>query len=1081
MPPRIPRAHIARCCKTSIERAGPAATAPLTSLFAALSIHQTPQTTMVTQVRHASILGDLRDNAGAYNKRIRKGQGASSGYGKTSGRGHKGQGQHGKVKPWFQGGQTPLIFKHGRMGFTNHGKENIAHINLSRLQAWIDAGRLDASKPITPRELIKAKMIGRIPDGIKLLAHGRYEEPQEGEALIKQPIDICVSRASEQAIKAIEAAGGKVVTRYYTKEAIRNLIAGKSVNTTMPLPLGKQFVAPALEKLNAAPYLYRLPDPVGRWHIEYYRDPAHRGYLSHQLKRGESPSLFFQVPSKKLKKKVVKAKTAEQLDKKLFQLRNMSLFGQSPPDESPSMHSSFARSRASLFDEDNESTTASQTQSASNSLFQDESSPWDMPAPRRQKSRADLLRHLLSAADVPESYIEAFDAVVLDNGSNGKIQASGVSRVLAASKLDADSQAKIMNIIAPGGGVAALGCNEFSVLLALVGLAQEGEIVSLDSVDERRKNLPKPKLSGITDRPSAEQVFAGTSDLGAKLPQRPVTPPAKDTSPYMSRTPTNFRKPSMDYQDDPWNSPDVHKNHKHAAAPPPQPTNGVDAQADDMKSHGANGATSNGERDSPADAPPVRTTSSFTTNTVSSSTTTAAADDVLVATEPVRQTAYAPVQSPSAAWGAEFFGPTGNPDVAASPFGPPGGPLGGGNIGEPRPVPTTRTIGNSRTGGALEENILVTLMPEKEGMFMFQHHNYEVASLRRGSKVIRRYSDFVWLLDCLHKRYPFRVLPLLPPKRVSVNGNHLSNDGAFIEKRRRGLARFLNAIVRHPVLSQEQLVIMFLTVPTELSVWRKQANLTVQDEFTGRPLPPGLEDSLSPQLEDLFSQTRNGMRRSAELYISVCSIMDRLVKRNEGVAADHARIAMSLTSLTETTNDTYATDTNEVPLLNDGLVAMSKHLRTSQTLMEDEARAWDAGVLEDLKRQRDALVSMRDLFDRRERLDRDNIPFLEKRIQNNETKLANLRAKPEGLVKPGEIEKVVEAIIKDKESIVNQHNRSVFVKECIRDELITFQSTQYHVSRWNQDWAQERVKYSEMLADNWRQLLDHLEGMPLGD
>ena len=47
-----------------------------------------------------------------------------------------------------------------------------------------------------------------------------------------------------------------------------------------------------------------------------------------------------------------------------------------------------------------------------------------------------------------------------------------------------------------------------------------------------------------------------------------------------------------------------------------------------------------------------------------------------------------------------------------------------------------------------------------------------------------------------------------------VNGNHLSNDRAFMEKRRRGLGRFLNALVRHPVLSQEQLVVMFLTVPT---------------------------------------------------------------------------------------------------------------------------------------------------------------------------------------------------------------------------------------------------------------------------
>lgn len=72
-------------------------------------------------------------------------------------------------------------------------------------------------------------------------------------------------------------------------------------------------------------------------------------------------------------------------------------------------------------------------------------------------------------------------------------------------------------------------------------------------------------------------------------------------------------------------------------------------------------------------------------------------------------------------------------------------------------------------------------------------------------------------------------------------------------------------------------------------------------------------------------------------------------------------------------------------------------------------------------------------------------------------------------------------VLQDKESIVNQHSRSVFVKECLRDELLYFQSTQYHVTRWNQDWAQERVKYSEMLADNWRRLLDELEGMPTGD
>lgn len=52
-----------------------------------------------------------------------------------------------------------------------------------------------------------------------------------------------------------------------------------------------------------------------------------------------------------------------------------------------------------------------------------------------------------------------------------------------------------------------------------------------------------------------------------------------------------------------------------------------------------------------------------------------------------------------------------------------------------------------------------------------------------------------------------------------VNGTHLSADSnSFLEKRRRGLIRFTNSLVRHPVLGQEQLVIMFLTVPTVSSI-----------------------------------------------------------------------------------------------------------------------------------------------------------------------------------------------------------------------------------------------------------------------
>lgn len=267
----------------------------------------------------------------------------------------------------------------------------------------------------------------------------------------------------------------------------------------------------------------------------------------------------------------------------------------------------------------------------------------------------------------------------------------------------------------------------------------------------------------------------------------------------------------------------------------------------------------------------------------------------------------------------------------------------------------------------------------------------------------------------------------------------------------------------------------------ELSVWRKQATISVQEEFTGKALPPDLEDNLPSSLPDLFEQVRAGVKRGAEVYIGLCILMERLAKRNEAMAGDNLKFSLALQSLTEGHLDTYAIDTNDVPLLNSGINATAKHMAQAQLLLEDEARAWDEGVLEDLKKIRDAMVSMKDVFDRRDRLAKDNIPQLERRIQASENKLTALRQKPTGTVKPGEMEKIESSITADKESIVQQHARGVFIKECVRDEIVTFQTTIFTQSHLQQDWAQERVKYAELQASNWRSLVEETESMPVGE
>ncbi|EKV15871.1 Sorting nexin mvp1 [Penicillium digitatum PHI26] len=731
----------------------------------------------------------------------------------------------------------------------------------------------------------------------------------------------------------------------------------------------------------------------------------------------------------------------------------MSLFGTSPEDH-PAGDST--RVKSSLF--------ADEPATGGSSLFADDdgddsSSPWNAQNnTAKRTARRDLARTLLPNTDVPESYIDAYDLILNSGDRVGSgIGLTSVREILSSSGLTATDQSNILNLVASGDheSFSGLGRGEFNVLLALVGLAQEGEDLSFDAVDDRRKinaELPQPK-AGYLDR------LRTTGDASSEpSKQKPATPPFQPPPIQIpgSTQSQNLRRTSLGgLESDPWGSPELHRGHSHeTGGADPRPLNGFGS---------------------------VRSMMNEWSSKAIEDTTQS---NVAQRDHFNGQTEAAPLSSSGPGWGNHNFSGAGPSDensfggTVPSPlggFGPTGDGLN--NI-----APRRRSLGLGRsTNPQVEETVTITLLPEKEGLFMFQHRNYEVKSARRGSTVIRRYSDFVWLLDCLQKRFPFRQLPLLPPKRVSVNGTHLTADSSsFLKKRRHGLVRFTNALVHHPVLGQEQLVIMFLTVPTELSVWRKQATISVQDEFVGRVLPPDLEDSLPATLEETFETVRSGVKRSAEIYINLCTLLERLAKLNDGLAADHLRFSLALQSLTEVTKNTYAVDTNDIPFINAGITATARHLSASQSLLEDEARGWTEGVLEDLKQQRDCLVSVREMFDRRDRYARNNIAQLERRIETSEQKLQDLRARPSGTVKPGEIEKVEDSIFKDKESIVQQHARGVFIRECIRDELVHFQQSQYHISRLHQDWSQELVKYSELQAENWRGLSDEVERMPTG-
>ena len=149
-------------------------------------------------------LNEVKDNPGATKNRKRVGRGIGSGTGKTSGSGHKGQKARSGVSiNGFEGGQMPIHRRLPKRGFTNIFRKKYVEVNLGRLQAAIDSGRLDAGKPVDAAALVGAGVISKARNGVRILAKGK---------LTAKKIEIHAAGASKAAVAAVEAAGGKIVT-----------------------------------------------------------------------------------------------------------------------------------------------------------------------------------------------------------------------------------------------------------------------------------------------------------------------------------------------------------------------------------------------------------------------------------------------------------------------------------------------------------------------------------------------------------------------------------------------------------------------------------------------------------------------------------------------------------------------------------------------------------------------------------------------------------------------------------------------------------------------------------------------------
>lgn len=141
-------------------------------------------------------LNELKATEGSRRNRKRVGRGTSSGYGKTSGRGQKGQlaRSGGKTRLGFEGGQMPLYRRMPKRGFNNINRKEYAIINLN------DLNKFEAGSEVTIDSLKEAGIVKKELAGVKLLANGK----------LGVKLTVKVNKVSESAKKAVETAGGTV-------------------------------------------------------------------------------------------------------------------------------------------------------------------------------------------------------------------------------------------------------------------------------------------------------------------------------------------------------------------------------------------------------------------------------------------------------------------------------------------------------------------------------------------------------------------------------------------------------------------------------------------------------------------------------------------------------------------------------------------------------------------------------------------------------------------------------------------------------------------------------------------------------
>ncbi|GAA6109159.1 sorting nexin-8a isoform X1 [Tachysurus ichikawai] len=409
-------------------------------------------------------------------------------------------------------------------------------------------------------------------------------------------------------------------------------------------------------------------------------------------------------------------------------------------------------------------------------------------------------------------------------------------------------------------------------------------------------------------------------------------------------------------------------------------------------------------------------------------------------------------------------------------------------LGDPKDLQTLRTspaqenpllMSLSLTNLLSKDTIKVELIPEKKGLFL-KHVEYQVTSERFKISVYRRYSDFDVFHELLLQRYAYRMVPALPPKRVLKGVLKSMSEKEFIEGRRRGLGRFLNLVARHPFISEDELVKVFLKFNgSDIQIKLRDAFKKMGDEFMTYKYATQAKEYLPSDFQALFTLCRELIRNIHNSFLRLRDRAERMAERSKENATDLLMFGTELSTL--------GCDPSPVPVL-DSSKSMWADLRLSLrgissefSMLSDKAaqqgRREEDDVVEKMNFFLDLLQSYRDLCERHEKgvLHEHQKALQKYSVMKRQMMSATVQPKEQVSV-----EQLESRIIQQENAIQTMELRNYFSLFCVHQEsqlifaylpitshiLGAFVSSQVQSHReMGQVWNNLQSKLSGLFAD----------------